>query len=380
MAVDKKLMSKLFKLEGYVARDYDPYQSIIEPSSPSLGFCFDNTWGLPYGYSLLLWGEGKAGKSLVARMLIGDMHRQDPDAIAVYYNTEMREELQATPKMLEAFGIDVNRIAAYNVNKAEDIFDRIEKDIPELIDQGLKIRCIVIDSITDIIGRKMQNSKSVGDFIIGDNAATTGDGLLRIKGTLRKYKIANILVAQARAEMDSHEQMRGKKVKMAAAHATKHKAEYFMLVEHLKTKEGKTDLTGHALADSTIQNVMSSAKDAEAGDLAGRKMRVTMEQSSCGRDGRVGIFTLHKDRGLINTHEEVFLLGNGNFGVIEEPTTGRFQFGDRKWHGKEALLKAIEEDTQLRKDILAACKRRDLERRETEPKPETETAETTPEA
>lgn len=367
MAVDKKLMAKLYKLDGYVNREYDPYQHIIEPSSPSLAFCFDNTWGLPYGYTLLLWGEGKAGKSLIARLLIGDMHHQDPDSIAVYYNTEMREELQATPKMLESFGIDAERLAAFNVNKAEDIFDRIEKDIPALIEQGLKIRCVVIDSITDIIGRKMQNSDSVGNFIIGDNAATVGDGLLRIKSTLRKYNIACILVAQARAELDTTEQMRGNKVKMAAAHATKHKAEYFMLVEHLKTKEGKVDLTGKTFADSTIGNVMSSAKDAEAGDLAGRKMRVTMQQSSCGRDGRVGIFTLHKDRGLINTHEEVFLLGHGNFGVIEEPTQGRFQYGERKWHGKEALLKALEEDRTLYSQVLAACKRVDLERREVKP-------------
>lgn len=370
MAVDKKLMSKLFKLEGYVARDYDPYQSIIEPSSPSLAFTFDNTWGLPYGYTLLLWGEGKAGKSLIARMLIGDMHRQDEDSIAVYYNTEMREELQATPKMLQTFGVDVDRIAAYNVNRSEDIFDRIEQDIPKLIQEGLKIRCIVIDSITDIVGRKMANSDSVGNFIIGDNAATVGDGLLRIKSTLRKYKIACILVAQARAELDTTEQMRGKKVKMAAAHATKHKAEYFMLVEHLKTAEGKKNLSGQALVDTSIQNSMSGAKDAKEGDIAARKMRCTMEQSSCGRDGRVGIFTLHKDRGLVNVHEEVFLLGAGNFGVIEEPTQGRFKFGDRNWHGKEAVLKAIEDDTQLRKDILAACKRRDLERREAKPKVE----------
>jgi hypothetical protein len=356
--VDKKLMSKLFKLEGYVARDYDPYQHIIEPSSPSLAYTFDNSWGLPFGYTWLLWGEGKA---------IGDLHKQDPEAVAVYYNTEMREELQATPKQLQTFGIDLDRYAAFNVNKAEDIFDRIEQDIPKLIEEGLKIRCIVIDSVTDIVGRKMSNSDSVGNFIIGDNAATVGDGLLRIKRIQRKYKIAVILVAQARAELDMGEQMRGKKMKMAAANATKHKAEYFMLVEHLRTKEGKKDLLGHALADETIQNVMSGTKDSEAGDQSARKMRCTMEASSCGRDGRVGIFTLHKDDGLINTEEEVFLLGAGNFGVIAEPTQGRFEFGDRKWHGKESVLLALKEDTQLRKDVLAACKRRDLERREVKP-------------
>ena len=287
MAFDKQnLMKKLYKLEGYVARDYDPYQHIIEPASPSLAWTFDNTWGLPFGYSLLLWGEGKSGKSLIARMMAGDLHRQDPNAVVLYYNTEMREELQATPKMLQTFGIDLDRYAAYDVNRAEDIFDKIEQDVPKLIQEGLKIRLIVIDSLTQIVGRKMANSESVGDFIIGDNAATVGDGLLRIKSVLRKYHIACVLVAQARAELDQKEQMRGKKIKMAAAFATKHQAEYFMLVEHDKTVEGQKTLSGESLADTTIKNEMTTAKYSAGGDMAGRKMKVVMEQSSCGRDGR----------------------------------------------------------------------------------------------
>ncbi len=363
MAVDKKLMAKLMKLEGYVSRDYDPYAHVIEPSSPSLAYTFDNTWGLPYGYTLLLWGEAKSGKSLIARMMAGDMHRTDPDSVCLYYNTEMREELQATPASLQSFGIDLERYAAFNHNDATKIFDPICDEVPKLIDAGLKVKLIVIDSLTDILGRKMMSSDSVGNYVLGDNASTVGDGLNRIKAVLRKYKIACIQVAQARAEFDQHEQMRGKKVKMAAAFAVKHKAEFFMQVEHLKTKEGKTDLLGHTFQDSSIANVMAAGKEAQEGDQVGRKMRCTMEQSSCGRDGRVGIFTLHKDHGLINTHEEVFLLGVGNFGVISEPTQGRFEYGGRKWHGKEAILKAIEEDTTLRADILRACKRIDLARR-----------------
>jgi RecA/RadA recombinase len=367
MAFDKNLMKGLFKLDGYVSREYDPYQHIIEPSSPSLAYTFDNTWGLPQGYTFLLWGEQKGGKSLIARMLCGDLHKQDPDAVALYYNTEMREELQATPASLQSFGIDLDRYAAYNTNRPGEIFNPIEQEVPKLIKDGLKVRLIVIDSVTDILGRKMEASKDVDDFLIGDNAATVGDGLNRIKSTLRRYNIACVLVAQARAEMDKLEKMRGNDIKMAAAWAVKHKAEFFMKVEHLRTAEGKKDLLGNALIDTTIQNVMSSAKDAQEGDVVGRKMRCTMQASSCGRDGRVGIFTLHKDRGLINTHEEVFLLGAGNFGVIEEPSQGRFKFGERTWHGKEAILKALEEDTQLRKDVLVACKRIDLARRTVDP-------------
>lgn len=369
MTINPALMKKLFKLDGYVSRDYDPYQYIIEPSSPSLGYTFDNSWGLPYGYTLLLWGECKSGKSLVARMLAGDVHKQDPDSVVLYYNTECREELQATPQSLQSFGIDLNRYAAFNSNDPTSIFDPIEKEVPKLIQEGLKIKLIIIDSLTDILGRKMMNADTVGQQLMGDNASTVGDGLNRIKMTLRRHHIACIIVAQARAEFDQHEQMRGKKIKMAAAWAVKHKAEYFMMVEHLKTAAGKTDLLGNALIDASIQNVMSGAKDAQSGDIVGRKMRCTMEQSSCGRDGRVGIFTLHKDKGLINTNEEVFLLGAGNFGVIEEPSQGRYKFGDRNWHGKGAILSALTEDRQLYKDVLSACKRIDLTRRSADPVP-----------
>lgn len=361
MATREQLMSKLYKLDGAVKRDYDPYAHVIEPVSPSLAYLFDNSWGLPFGYTCLLWGEQKGGKSLIARMMVGALHKQDPEAVALYYNTEMREELQATPAQLATFGIDPNRYIAFDVNEPGLIFDPIETEVPKLIEEGLNIKLIVIDSITDILGLKMMNADSVTQQLMGDKAQTQANGLDRIKGVLRRNRIACILTAQARAEMDMHEQMRGKKIKMAAAWAVKHKAEYFIMVEHLKTAEGKKDLLGNSFQDKNIANIMSSAKDGEF-DIAGRKIRCTMEQSSCGRDGRVGIFTLHKDLGLINTHEEVFLLGKA-FGAIEEPTQGHFQFGERKWHGKEAILSSLKEDSTLRGNILAACKHIDLNRK-----------------
>ena len=364
MAVNPALMKKLFKLDGAVQRDYDPYQHVITPPSPSLSYIFDNSWGLPLGFSLLLWGEQKSGKSLIARMMAGALHRQDPDAVVVNYNTELRETLQVTDAQLRLWGIDPGRYVGFDTNRHEEIFPAISNEFPKLIQEGLNIKLVIIDSTTNIKGRKAENSDSTNDYLIGDNAQTVGDGLKMIVSTLRRHHIACILVSQARAEFDMLEQKRGKNTKMAASFAVKHAAEYFVKVDHLKTAEGKADLLGNALIDTTIQNVMSSAKDSQDGDIAGRKMRVTMEATSCGRDGRVAIFTLHKDLGLINTHEEVFLLGAGNFGVIEEPSQGRYQFGGRQWHGKKAMLEALRDDTELCKHVLAACKKIDLARRE----------------
>lgn len=367
MADRSDLMKQLLKLEGAVKRDYNPFLHGIQPPSPSLSYTFDNTWMLPFGYSLLLWGEQKTGKSLIARMLAGALHQQDPEAVVLYYNTEMREELQATDQQLALWGIDVGRYQAFNVNEPALIFDPIEQTVPKLIEQGLKIRLIVIDSVSDILGRKMMNATTVDQQLMGDKAQTQQDGLNRIKGMLRRNRIACILTTQARAEMDTTEQMRGKKVKMNAAFAVKHFAEYFCFVEWLRTKEGKMDLTGAEYKDGNREEVKGKSGNAIiAEETNARKIRVTMEGNSCGRAGRTGFFTLDHDKGLINTHEEVYALGRA-FGVIQQPTTGRFEFDSKKWHGAEAVLDELKQDPTTYNAVLAGCRALDLARKNVAP-------------
>jgi hypothetical protein len=342
------LMKQLLKLDGYVSGEYDPYAYGIQPPSPTLAYCFDNTWLLPFGYTLLLWGEQKGGKSLIARMMCGALHRADPEAVILYYNTEMREELQATPAQLRLWGIDRERYVPYNVNEPENIFDPIEQQVPKLIEQGLPIKLVVIDSVSDILGRKMMNATSVNQQLMGDKAQTQQDGLARIKGVIRRNRIGLILTTQARV---------------------KHFAEYFCFVEHLRTKEGKTDLTGNTFEDTSREGVVSDNLEIRA-----RKIRVTMEGNSCGRAGRQGVFTLDNDRGLINTHEEVGLLGCG-LKVIAQPSKGRFEFNDRKWHGFKDLLSDLAAETTLYDNVLRQCKLVDLARKDGVPAPEQTPAE-----
>ena len=85
-----------------------------------------------------------------------------------------------------------------------------------------------------------------------------------------------------------------------------------------------------------------------------------MKGSSMGPRGRVGEFTLDEHKGIINTHEEIFLLGAGR-GVIERPNQLTYMFGDRKWAGKAAMLQALRDDADLRDAIVKELRRRDLE-------------------
>lgn len=357
MARERDWMAALDKLDETPnsadgAESFDPYVNGLELPSPSIGFIFGNTHLLPAGYTSCWWGPPKGGKSVMAKALIGRLHANDPEAYAVYFDTEFRFKAQMTPKMTKLYGIDLKRIKAYETNLPEEIFDRIEFKLAEMCEKGFPLKLIVIDSITGVLGRRMLNAKSVNTQQIGDAALTQQEGLKRILRTIRKYGIHLMLIDQQRAEMDVTEQMRGKTAKMAGGWYLKHFAEYFVYIEALRTKAGRTDLYGNTFTDKSLQDVDGNE------ERTGVKMRVRMEDSSCSPKGRTGIFTFDFNRGIINTHEELYLLGK-NRGIITLRGASH-DYDGQTWRGKDAMLKAIAENPELAQKLHAAIKLPDI--------------------
>jgi RecA/RadA recombinase len=350
-------MKKLSKLEGAVSRKYNPFVHIIRTPSPSLNFTFGRTHGLPLGYTLCLYGPPKGGKSLISYAMAGQLHADDPDAIIVKFNTEMREEAQLTDEAAsKVFNIDLSRYQGYDVNHPALVFDRIEKEIAAMCQDGAPIKMIVIDSLNGIQGRRTLDRESIMKQQIGDLALTLQEGLKQILPVQRKYKFALVLTTHVSAEMDQMEQKRtGSKFKMAAGFGVQHHAEYFMLVERNKWLSGGQSILGEKLNAAGVGDV----RDKSDGERTGHKIRVKMVDSSMGAKERVGEFTMDYKRGIINTHEEVFLLGV-NRGIIERPNNLSYVYGDKKWSGKPAMVQALIEDPDLQKSIIAELKRRDL--------------------
>lgn len=98
MADPKSFMKQLLKLEGAVIERRNVHSTVVGTRSPSLNFCYGKGWGLPFGYSTLLMGPEKGGKSLIVNAMIAQLHADYPDAIAVRYNTEFRESAQLSEK------------------------------------------------------------------------------------------------------------------------------------------------------------------------------------------------------------------------------------------------------------------------------------------
>lgn len=353
----KDWMKALNKLEGAVNKDINVFATGIRTPSPSVNFTLGNSHLLPFGYTLIMYGPPAGGKSILCNAIIGQLHKDDDQAIAIKFNTELRETGQTTKTQRDIWGVDDNRYIAYDVNNPEFIFDRVEKDIAAMCQEGAPIKLIVIDSINAILGRRSMNAESVMVQQIGDEAKTLQDGFKRILAVQRKYGIAVILTSHIRAEFDQAEKMRGNNVRMGASFGVQHYGEYFMFVEQNRTAKGKTDLLGAKFTNDDLGDMRG--EDAKDGEVTGHKIRCTMKKSSMGPKLRVGEFTLDYNTGIINEHEEVFMLGV-NRNVISKPNNLSYEFGDKKWAGKPAMLEALKGDCDLRNAIITEIKKRDM--------------------
>jgi hypothetical protein len=350
-----KFLTKLRNLEGSVdTNSSDALKNCLQTPSPSVNWAFATAGhGIPYGTSAVIYGPPKGGKSIFANAIMGNLHRQNEEAICIKFNTELRGKFQDSGDNLKLWGIDPDRLIVYDVNTPEMIFDRIEHDIAAACQEGEKIKLICIDSLSNIMGRRMMNADSVSQQQIGDQAATLKEGLMRILPIIRKHNLILLATAHVRAEMDQREQMRGKTVKMQAAWATKHTFEFFCYTEPNQTKAGKTSLNGDEMTDEKVVDFMDKAQK------TGHKIRFKVEQSSFGNDGRTAEFTLDYNQGIINQYEEVFQLAL-NYGLIERPNNVTYKIGESTYRGVGACLMAIKDDVGLQERLLKEVYAKDL--------------------
>jgi hypothetical protein len=347
-----KWMKKLQSLEGAVVGTRDVHSTVIQSASPSFNFVFGKGWGLPLGYSMILYGLPKSGKSLISYMLAGGVHKDYPNGIVIKFNTEFREG-QLDDTLAKNFGVDRERYVGYDVNDPEMIYDRIEKDIAAACQDGEEVKLVIIDSMNGVQGRRDMDSESVMKQQIGDVAATNKTGLKRILGVQRKYGFSLVLCCHAAVEMDSMLQKVNGMYKNGASTGVQAHAEYFMLVERNIYKAGRVDILGKEFIDDSQKDM------ADRGAVTATKIKVTMKDSSMGPRGRHGEFTMSPDTGIINQHEEVFTLGT-NRGVILRPNQTSYMFGDRKWVGKEAFITALRDDQPMQDAILKELRLKDL--------------------
>lgn len=350
--MSNKWLKQLTAYEDSVNYEYDSFapQNCLYTPSPYWNWIFANkSHGMPVNSSLLMYSEPKAGKSLGIYAIVDEMQRRDKEGIAIIFNTEHRGALQHNVFST----IDKERMIIYDTNDPVEIFDRIEKDIKPMVQDGMPLRILAIDSLTNIMGIKRGDADSVSQHLMGDRALTIQTGLSKLIPFCKRNKIFHVATEQMRANLDAGSY--GPKEKMAASWATKHSYEYAISFKRAGAAEDKMDISGKTFEEEEL-------KDARGNKLVlGHKVYVKMEGNSIGQAGRSAVFTLDYKHGIINQHEEIFWLGK-NTGVIQLEGNKTYIFGKDKFNGKKECALAIKEDKELAKAILLSVKQLDADK------------------
>jgi hypothetical protein len=347
--VENKWTKQLRAYDDAVNPEYDSYseENCLYTPSPYFNYIFANkSHGIPKNASILFFSEQKAGKSLSIYAIVLEMQRRDPEGIAIIFNTELRGQLQGGvfPE------IDQTRMIIYDTNSPKEIFDRVETDIRAMVQDGMPLRILAVDSLSNVQGVKRENAESATDHLVGDHALTIQIGLSKLIPFCKRNKIMLIGTSQMRGNLDAGKY--GPKEKMEASWAVKHGFEYFVSLKRAGAAEDKADIEG-----KTFEDDIKDARDNK--HLTGHKIFVKMESSSLGPQGRCGVFTMDYERGIINQHEEIFFLGKST-GVIGTESNNRvFTYGGNKWVGKKEMAFAIRDDKKLADSILAEVKKLD---------------------
>ena len=343
----KKNYQKMYgDMETLVSNSYDAFHhdNCIYTPSPSINWLFANKAnGIPKGAACLLFSEPKAGKSLLINAIIAEMQKTDPEAVAVYFNTEMRGMFNQGSLV----GVDKDRVIVFDTNKPEDIFDRFHDRIfPDIESGETPVKIVVIDSLNGIAGTKELNAESVSNHLVGDRAISLQRGLSKIMPDLRKHKINLFMVGQMRDNLNKI-QGRGPDKKVSVPNIAKFTAEYFIRLRVLNAKENTVDLEGNTYTNPNKKDLQGNPEE------TGHQIEVRLEESSLGVSGRNAIITLDLQRGIINTHEEIFHLAK-NLGIIKSlGGAGYYELYGEKIHGKGAVARKIKESTELQQKLLA---------------------------
>ena len=343
--------------DGVVDYEYDSYakENCIYTCSPYFDWTLANkSMGMPKNSSMLLVSEPKCGKSLSIYAMCLDQQRRDAHLpkekrrIQYLWNTEIRGQLQYTVFP----DLDKEQMVIQDTNDPKEIFDFAEKDLKVMVQDGMPLGLLAIDSLTNILGVKRGDADSVSDHLVGDHALTVSIGMSKLIPFTKRHKIPLVCTSQMRANVNKKTKYDAD-LKIAESWAVLHGFEYFMSFKRAGAAEDKMDIEGKTFSDE--EQVDARGENVKTG----HKIYVKCDANSIGQSGRSGVFTLDTTKGIINQHEEIFWLGK-NTGVLKTESNNRvYVFGDKRWTGKKECALAIRDNPDLAAGILEEVRKLD---------------------
>lgn len=336
-------MKKLCNDYGKIAEDMEsPSSNVVKFPSPSLNWALNNG-GLTEGKAICFYGPESGGKSLLMYLGLIETQRMHPDGVVILFDAEFSFNKDWFIKL----GGDAGRIVVYQTNDPVQIFDFIWGDLLMMLQDGMPLKAIGIDSVKSILYPGDVKDKSTNITMGGSGAKYLGPTLKRVLPIIRRFNITTFLVQQVNEELDPMKALRNPYI-VPDGRALKHFCDYMVEVTKVETKKGTVE-RGKNIYGTSAQ--------------MGHTVRCKLKKNRVGAPARIAQFTLDYEKGITNIDNEVFELAK-SLGLIFHPInpkTGKenpqhWQFGNMEpIRGEDNMRKAVTEDLMLIAEIIKAC-------------------------
>ena len=335
----KQLESDFAKVASSVPK---PSEHVIQLKSPSFNWAVGNS-GLTEGKAVCFFGPESSGKSLLSQLCLIELQKKYPESIQILIDAEF----SFNSDWFQKLGGDLGRLLVKQTNDPLEIFDWIEKDVLEMLQDGAPINGLMIDSVKSIRYPGDHKSKSTDITMGGSGAKYLGPALKGLLPIIRKYSITTFLVQQVYEEMDQYKKMNNPWI-IPDGRALKHFCDYMLQVERVDKKDGRLE-EGKTIAGGAFQ--------------VGHKVRVKGKKNRVGAPYRVAEFMLRYDTGIVETDNETYELAK-SLGVIYHPisaSTGKVN--NMMWafanyphvKGETNMKFFITSDEKVLSEVYKAC-------------------------
>lgn len=338
-----KWMKKLESDFAKVASEMDgPSKNVIQLASPSFNWAVGNT-GITEGKAVCFFGPESSGKSLLAQLCMIELQKKYPESIQILIDAEF----SFNKEWFQKLGGDLDRLLVKQTNDPLEIFDWLEKDVLEMLQDGAPINGLMIDSIKSIRYPGDLKAKSTDITMGGSGAKYLGPALKGLLPIIRRYSITTFLIQQVYEEMDQYKKMNNPWI-IPDGRALKHFCDYMLQVERVDAKTGRIE-EGKTITGSAFQ--------------VGHKVRVKGKKNRVGAPYRVAEFSLRYDTGIVDVENEIYELAK-SLGVIYHPIsqgTGKpnnmmWAFGNYPHVKGETNMKFfITSDPKVLDEVYQAC-------------------------
>ena len=312
--------------DGNIATKYEA----ISTGSPKLDEAI-GIGGIPMGRITQLAGQESSGKTMLALSCIREYLNKNPENTALFIDAEYTYD----PAWAEKQGVDTSRVMVIKTNDAKAIFEgligtvkenkttkKVTKSMKGILDHVIEgtdprfknLGIIVLDSIA-VLNTPLELAAEVGKANMAPIPRFMSTELKKLTPIVAQANVAFIGINQVRVNLG---QMFGDPSTSPGGKALKHACSLMLNMAPVFS------------AGSVIED--------DSGERIGHTVRAKIQKNKVGAPFRQAEYKIEYQKGVVETHEEVFDLGI-EYGLIVRPNNQMYEIAGESVRGRDAAMK-----------------------------------------